>query len=176
MPHTALRPAAAAAVLIACTGCVERTVSITSEPPGAIVWLNDREVGRTPVEVAYVHDGTFDVRLALAGHEPVMTGRDTKPPVWDWPGFDFFAEIAPVPLESRTEWHFVLEPARDEPGPLVERARELRSRVIDDEAFRAIVEADREAAQAREDADTAPETKSDEAPVPFAQDDPPGEG
>jgi len=132
--RTSVLAAAGGAIVLAAGGCVERTVSITSTPPGAIVWVNDREVGRTPVEVEYVHDGTFDVRVALDGYETVMTGRDTEPPVWDLPGIDFFAEILPVPLERRTDWHFELEPVRDEPGPLVERARELRERVVADDA------------------------------------------
>jgi hypothetical protein len=44
-------------------GCVERTISITSEPEGALVYLNDEEVGRTPVSVPFTFYGVYDVRL-----------------------------------------------------------------------------------------------------------------
>jgi hypothetical protein len=44
-------------------GCVERTISITSEPRGALVYLNDEEVGRTPVSVPFTYYGVYDVRL-----------------------------------------------------------------------------------------------------------------
>ncbi|MFB3120043.1 MAG: PEGA domain-containing protein [Stenotrophomonas maltophilia] len=40
---------------------------ITSEPPGALVWLNDREIGRTPVDVDFEFYGRYDVRLHLPG-------------------------------------------------------------------------------------------------------------
>ncbi len=39
-------------------GCVQRTITITSDPPGALVWLNDREIGRTPLDVNFVYYGT----------------------------------------------------------------------------------------------------------------------
>src|SRR5436190_11289311 len=31
-------------------GCVEQKLSVTSEPDGALVYLNNEEVGRTPLE------------------------------------------------------------------------------------------------------------------------------
>ena len=30
-------------------GCLERTIKVTTEPEGAVVWINDVEVGRTPL-------------------------------------------------------------------------------------------------------------------------------
>ena len=56
-----------------CTGCVRRTISIVSNPPGALVWLNDREVGRTPIEVEFLYYGTYDVRIVKDGYEPLIT-------------------------------------------------------------------------------------------------------
>jgi hypothetical protein len=36
--------------LLVATGCVQRTMRVDSNPPGAIVWMNDQEIGRTPLE------------------------------------------------------------------------------------------------------------------------------
>jgi hypothetical protein len=113
---------------MAAGGCVERVVSITSEPPGALVYVNDREIGRTPVETRFVHYGTFDVRLVREGSEPLSTVGRAKAPLWDTVPLDFFAALLPIPLESRIEWHYELEPARDEAAGMVERASELRDR------------------------------------------------
>ncbi len=44
-------------------GCVERTIHITSDPSGALVHLNDEEVGRTPVTVPFTFYGVYSVRL-----------------------------------------------------------------------------------------------------------------
>jgi len=38
-------------------GCVRRVIDITSDPPGARVWVNDREAGRTPCSVEFTHYG-----------------------------------------------------------------------------------------------------------------------
>lgn len=123
---------------LALPGCVERTISITSEPPGAIVWLNDVEIGRTPVETDFTFYGTYDVRLRLEGYEPLLTSRKANAPVYDWPGLDLVAEAVPADIESRTEWHFVLAPLpeREEGADrdalheaLIERARNTRGQV-----------------------------------------------
>lgn len=49
------------------SGCVRRTITITSEPSGALVHLNDTEIGRTPVTVGFTHYGVYDVRLSHEG-------------------------------------------------------------------------------------------------------------
>ncbi|HMN96576.1 MAG TPA: PEGA domain-containing protein [Phycisphaerales bacterium] len=126
MSRTPLRtvlPVALGAALLA--GCVRRTIDITSEPSGAMVVLNEREVGRTPVTVEFTYYGTYDVRLALDGHEPLLTSGEAVPPLWDNVPLDFVAEALPARLDSTVRWHYVLEPARD--AGLLERARELKA-------------------------------------------------
>ena len=56
------------AALTACAGCVERLITVTSQPSGSLVYLNDEEVGRTPVTVPFTFYGVYDVRVE---HEPV---------------------------------------------------------------------------------------------------------
>jgi hypothetical protein len=130
--------AGAALALAACgclaTGCVRRTITISTDPPGAMVWLNDREVGRSPVDVDFDYYGTYDVRLEREGYEPLMTSGDAKAPLWDTVGLDLVAEVLPFPLHSRVEWHYVLEPGHDDPEALAGRARTLRSQVAGAEA------------------------------------------
>jgi hypothetical protein len=121
----------AAALLIAAIvpalGCVRRTISVTTTPPGAIVFLNDREVGRTPCDVDFLHYGVYDIRLRLEGYEPVVGSGRASAPVWDFVGADFFAELVPAQLESRVEWHFDLEPSTRDAGALRVRASEMRA-------------------------------------------------
>ena len=114
------------AALVALNGCVRRTITITTEPEGTLVWLNEREVGRTPVEVDFKYYGTYDVRLEHRGYEPMMTSGRADPPWWDHIGLDLIAELTLVDIESRIEWHYVLEPLDDDHEALVNRARELR--------------------------------------------------
>ncbi len=109
-------------------GCVERKVSLTSTPPGALVWLNEKEIGRTPCDAEIVHFGTYDVRLELDGFEPIVTHRDTEGNAWDNPPLDFFAEIWPGRVLSETRWHFALVARDDSEAALLDRAAALRDR------------------------------------------------
>lgn len=117
------------------TGCVERRIRVTSEPAGAIVWLNDVEIGRTPTETNFKFYGIYDVRLELEGHEPLITTADASTPWWDFPGPDLIAEA--IPGSKRIiDWHFVLERkldqtvSRDElEAGMFERARTLRDQL-----------------------------------------------
>lgn len=114
------------AAVFSATGCIRRTLAITTEPSGALLWLNDREVGRTPVEVDFDHYGTYDVRLERDGYEPMMTSGKADAPWWDTVGLDLIAEAVPGTLTSRIEWHYVMQPVDDDRERLIERARDLR--------------------------------------------------
>jgi hypothetical protein len=148
---------AAALWCVGAVGCVQRTITITSEPPGALVWLNDREIGRTPVDVEFLHYGTYDVRLQLAGHEPLMTRGDAMPPWWDNVGLDFFAEMVPG-ARSDVAWHYVLAPAANDPEALVQRANDLRAKALE-----GMTELPHE----------APETERESAEPPIGEAEPP---
>lgn len=117
-------------------GCIERKISITSEPPGAVVWVNDVEIGRTPAETDFTFYGEYDVRVKLEGYEPLRTHMAAEAPLHEYPPFDFFATIAPWDHSTTVKWHFVLEKrAEDVKDPeatereLLERAKEMRGRV-----------------------------------------------
>lgn len=116
-----------AATCLASTGCVRRTLRISSTPPGALVWVNHQEVGRTPLEIDFTYYGHYDVQLSHDEHEPMLTDAEANPPVWDVIGLDFLFEVAPFQSHSVVEWHFDLEPRSDDLDALVTRARDLRT-------------------------------------------------
>ncbi len=111
------------------TGCVERTIRITSDPAGALVFLNDEEVGRTPCETAFLHYGTYDVRLVKEGFEPYMGPAEASAPLYDLPGPDLVADLLPVRIGSHIDWHFTLQPVTDDDPAMIDRARQLRERM-----------------------------------------------
>lgn len=114
-------------------GCVRRVIEITSDPDGATVWLNDREVGTTPLEVEIVFYGKYDVQVRHLGYEPMTTFGSAKAPVWDTPGLDFIAEIIPASFESRNVWHFAMVPETNDAEALLQRAEALRVQVDTDD-------------------------------------------
>lgn len=89
-------------------GCRTRTLEITSEPSGATVWLNDEQIGRTPLETDFVHYGVYDVRVRLDGCLPLTTHRTAQAPLADQPGIDFFSQA--FPGRAVVRWHFTLDP------------------------------------------------------------------
>lgn len=118
-------------LLVLLTGCVQRTISITSEPVGALVHLNDEEVGRTPLTVPYTFYGVYDVRLELDGYQTLWTKQKAVAPWWEAPGPDLVAELGGGKVEQR--WHFQLEvapPATEE--DVISRARQLRASLSDE--------------------------------------------
>lgn len=114
-------------------GCVKRTISITSQPQGGLVWVNEREVGRTPVSIDYLYYGEYDVRIEKDGQEPIMESRWPKRPLWDAPGIDLVAEMVPLRFEANTVWHFDFEERNDDPDLLLQRARDVRESMIQGE-------------------------------------------
>ena len=113
-------------------GCVERKITITSEPSGALVHLNDQEVGRTPVDVPFTFYGTYDVRLEKEGYEPLWTNKKAKAPWWEYPGPDLVAEAVPG-VESNPTWRFELTkatpPDEQDPQKLLDNAQQMRQRL-----------------------------------------------
>ncbi|MBN2064495.1 MAG: PEGA domain-containing protein [Sedimentisphaerales bacterium] len=94
------------------TGCVERLIKVTSNPPGAVVWLNDQEIGSTPITVPFTWYGEYSVVLRKEGYEPVLTSVETPTPFYQWPVLDFFSEcLLPVDLVDEHNWDFELEAA-----------------------------------------------------------------
>ncbi len=123
---------AAGACLSGC-GRQERVISITSEPPGAVVWLNDYEIGRTPVETEFAFFGVYDIRLHKEGYEPLITSREAEAPYYEYPGVDLIATALPGTRATRIEWSFVLAPLAERGDQaaaerdVLERARTYRT-------------------------------------------------
>ncbi|MBI5723407.1 MAG: PEGA domain-containing protein [Planctomycetes bacterium] len=121
---------AIAALLTSLTlaGCIERTMTITSEPAGALVFVNDVEKGRTPVTFSYIWSGDYDVVLRLEGRKTLKTHARLNPQWYDLPPWDFFAELSPQKIQDKRYLHYKLEklvlPGTDK---LVENAEQLKA-------------------------------------------------
>lgn len=108
------------------TACADRRLHITSDPPGALVTLNDVQVGRTPLEVNFTSFGTYDVRLQRDGYATLLTSAKAKPELHDEPVADALSAILPERPRTNIYWHFVMDPLETDPDALITRARELR--------------------------------------------------
>jgi hypothetical protein len=92
------------------SGCVERKLTINTEPQGALIVLNDEEIGISPVTVSFEWYGDYWVRISKDGYENLNTHRPLKGPWYDHFPFDFFAQIInPHRTIDSYEWTFALE-------------------------------------------------------------------
>jgi hypothetical protein len=109
-------------------GCVERKLTIVTEPSEAVVWLNDEEIGVTPVTVNFNWYGDYAVRIEKPGHEILNTHQLLKPPAHDRFPLDFFAEVLwPKTIENSYTWTFDLEPYQQVSAEeLIEQAGQMR--------------------------------------------------
>jgi len=113
-------------------GCVRRTMTITTEPPGALIYLNDQEIGRSEVTTDFLWYGDYDVVIRKEGFETLETHWLVKPPWYQYPPIDFFAEVLwPTRIHDRHDRHFVLNP-RNLPSTqeVIDRAIETRRQAI----------------------------------------------
>ncbi|MCP4593710.1 MAG: PEGA domain-containing protein [bacterium] len=110
------------------TGCVRRSLTVRTAPSGALVYLNDEEVGRSPVTTDFLWYGDYDVILRKEGHQTLKTHAVIRAPWYQVPPLDFFAEaLYPGRIHDERFLSFELEP-EDLPGrdELIERAETFR--------------------------------------------------
>ena len=108
-------------------GCVRRQLTVTSEPAGAIVYLNNREAGRTPFTTDFVWYGTYDVVVRKEGYETLNARSRVLAPWWGVPPIDLFAEMMPWRPTDRKSLSYVLsETPGTDAKAIVERGRELQ--------------------------------------------------
>jgi hypothetical protein len=111
MKYTGIFLAIAIVGLILTGGCVERKLTIVTNPSDAVVWLNDEEIGRTPVTVNFKWYGEYRVRVEKAGYEIMNTHQSMKRPLHDVFPIDFFAEcVWPGRIVDTYTWNFQLAP------------------------------------------------------------------
>jgi hypothetical protein len=113
-------------------GCVERTMQVTTNPPGALVYMNNQEVGRTPLRRDFTWYGNYDVQVRAEGYETLDTNTWVTAPWWQWPPFDLVAELLPIRLKDERRVSYALEPASTqpvEPGAILSRAAEMRGKL-----------------------------------------------
>jgi hypothetical protein len=116
------------ALLAAGAGCVQRRLMIRSNPPGAVVFIDNEEIGTTPIATDFIYYGAREIRLVKAGYETLTVLQEIPPPWYQYFPIDFFAENV-VPQEIRDErvLDFQLRPQMIVPTEeLMQRGEDLR--------------------------------------------------
>lgn len=122
-------------------GCVLRSLTIDSQPPGAMVYLDDELVGETPVTVPFTYYGTRKITLEKVDaegrliYERKIVYEKIKPPFYQILPLDLFSElIIPVKLKDEHSFDYQLDPIREaskeeRQEEVLKNAEELRARL-----------------------------------------------
>src|SRR5262245_47149374 len=78
--------------VVTSTGCVQRRMTVRSNPPGAMVYIDDYPIGTTPCSTDFTYYGTRKIRLVKDGYETLTIHQPVKTPWYQWFGVDFFSE------------------------------------------------------------------------------------
>jgi hypothetical protein len=113
-------------------GCVERRLTINTQPQGALVVLNDEEIGVSPVTASFEWYGDYWVRISKEGYKTLDTHRKLKAPWYDYFPFDFFAQIIyPRRIVKSYEWTFELAPQKQPTTEeLLQNAEKLKEQLF----------------------------------------------
>lgn len=115
------------AVLVS-PGCVRRRLTIRSNPPGALVYVDNYEIGTTPCSTDFTYYGTREIRLVKDGYETLTVRQPIPTPWYEIPGIDFFSEnVAPGEIRDVRTISYELKPQVMVPAEqLLSRAEGVR--------------------------------------------------
>ncbi len=119
------------AVVLALTalgGCVERRMTVRTNPPGAQLYVDDYEIGTTPCSVDFTYYGTRKIRLVKDGYETAVIKQPVPAPWYQYFPIDFVTEnLVPGHIRDERVVTYQMQPAAQIPtDQLVSRADALR--------------------------------------------------
>ncbi len=113
-----------AILLLLLSGCLQRIVTVKSDPPGALVYLNGQEMGRTPVSREFLWYGNYDIELRMKGYQSLKTHANLGCPPWQYIPLDLFTDMLPLTDEHLLQ--FTLQPEQEaDPLDVLARGEEL---------------------------------------------------
>jgi hypothetical protein len=121
--------------LIVLSGCVERRMTIRTNVDnqgGALVYIDNEEVGPSPVSTGFTYYADREIKLVKDGYETVTLIQPIRAPWWDSLLVEFFTEnLWPFTLRDERVFHYNLPPAAivstDE---VLQRGQQLRGEAL----------------------------------------------
>ena len=107
----------AAALALASCGCIHRELTVRSEPPGALLLLNDKKIGQTPLSYDFTWYGTYRVLLTKDGYETLYDKPTLRAPWYFWIPLDLVMELWPGRVNDVRELSYQLVRREEPAGP-----------------------------------------------------------
>ncbi|MGC3966294.1 MAG: PEGA domain-containing protein [Pirellulales bacterium] len=108
LPSAAFTLAVALAVT---SGCVQRRMTVRTNVPGAQVYVDNYEIGRTPVSTDFVYYGDRTIKLVKDGYETQTVVQPVNAPWYQLPGIDFITEnLWPYEIRDERNFNYQMQP------------------------------------------------------------------
>ena len=105
-------------VLLFTTGCLRRSLTIRTDPPGALVYVNDQLKGTSPITYDFTWYGWHRVILRKEGYERIEDRKLLRAPFYLWIPLDLVMELVPFPIRDVREWSYALKQMATLPTPV----------------------------------------------------------
>ena len=117
------------AELVFVCGCVRRRLTIRTNPPGAVAYLDNVELGKTPISRNFDYYGVREIKLIKEGYEPHTEMIRLRAPWYQWVGFDFVSEVLiPGTITDERPYTITLKPQRVvSPDDLIAEGERLKA-------------------------------------------------
>jgi hypothetical protein len=111
------------------SGCVVRRYTVRTDPPGALVIVNDEALGPSPASRSFEYYGDRSITLVLDGFETQTIIQPVNAPWWDNYVTEFFTEnLVPWVIRDDREYTYKLAPAKTATEESVrDRAESMRN-------------------------------------------------
>jgi hypothetical protein len=127
--------------VFAFSGCVTRSITVKTNPSNALVYIDDKLIGESPVSMPFTFYGTRKVMIERKDEDGVLTHERTiafekiKAPVYEIFPLDFFSELVwpfKIKDDQVLSYNLVeLDPLsiKERQAKMLKSAEELRQRV-----------------------------------------------
>ena len=107
---------------------VRRRLNVNSNPPGALVYVDNQQIGTTPCSVDFTYYGTREIRLIKPGFETLTVNQPIPAPWYQYTPIDFVSEnLVTMKIRDNRTVNYNLAPQLVVPTQeLIDRANQLR--------------------------------------------------
>ena len=107
---------------------VRRRLNVNSNPQGALVYVDNQQIGTTPCSVDFTYYGTREIRLIKPGFETLTVNQPIPAAWYEYTPIDFVSEnLVTMKIRDNRTVNYNLAPQLVVPAQeLIDRANQLR--------------------------------------------------
>jgi hypothetical protein len=119
-----------AAALVLTSGCVQRRFVVNSDPPGALVLVNNKPAGFAPADNHFTYYGNYHFTLVKPGYATLQVDQKVPAPWYEYPPMEILSEIFwPFHIEDVRRFTYRMEPIMTaNPDTILQRGATMRER------------------------------------------------